>query len=51
MSEREKLTQADDNFCEALQKHIENGDYDKQCKDVQVFEIFAHREEQGDIKC
>ena len=30
-------------------KHIENGDYDKQCKDVQVVEIFAHREEQGDI--
>ena len=26
-------------------KHIENGDYDKQCKDVQVVEIFAHREE------
>lgn len=24
-------------------KHIENGDYDKQCKDVQVVEIFAHR--------
>lgn len=24
-------------------KHIENGDYDKQRKDVQVVEIFAHR--------
>lgn len=26
-------------------KHIENGDYDKPDKDVQVVEIFAHREE------
>jgi len=25
-------------------KHIENGDYDKQCKDVQIVEIFAHKE-------
>ena len=24
-------------------KHIENGDYDKQCKDVQVVEIFAQK--------
>ena len=27
-------------------KHIENGDYDNQCNDVQLIEIFAH-EEQG----
>lgn len=25
-------------------KHIENWDYDKQCKDVQIVEIFAHKE-------
>lgn len=24
-------------------RHIENGDYDKQCKDVQLIEIFAHK--------
>lgn len=24
-------------------KHIKNGDYDRQCKDVQVVEISAHQ--------
>lgn len=24
-------------------EHIENEDYDKQCKDVQIVEIFAHK--------
>lgn len=23
-------------------KHIKNGDYDRQCKDIQIVEIFAH---------